>query len=91
MYLGCELSLISPHDTELKHRLKKAWAKFGLFRGELTDKNVPLHLRLKLFDTILTPTVLYGCSSWVMTGTRETLLRSTQMKMLRAVLEEDES
>ena len=31
MYLGRELSLTAAHDTELKHRIKKAWAKFGVF------------------------------------------------------------
>ena len=86
MYLGRALSLTEPHDIELKHRLKKAWAKFGTFKQELTDLTIPLHLRLKLFQSVLTPTVLYGCSSWVMTCTREAALRTTQRKMLRAML-----
>jgi hypothetical protein len=86
MYLGRALSLTETNDVELKHRLKKAWAKFGMLKRELTDKAIPLHLRLKLFHTMVTPTILYGCSSWVMTCARETTLRSTQMKMLRAVL-----
>ena len=86
MYLGRELSLMDTHTVELKHRIKKAWAKFGTFKDELTNKSVPLYLRIKLFNTIMPPTVLYGCGSWVMTGTRERLLRSTQMKMMRAIL-----
>jgi hypothetical protein len=86
LYLGRDLSLTTPHDTELKHRIKKAWAKFGVFRDELTDKGVPLHLRLKLFNAVLTPTVLYGCGCWAMTTIRDTTLRTTQMKMLRCIL-----
>jgi hypothetical protein len=57
MYLGRELSLTTPHDTELRHRMRRCWAKFSVFKSELTDKGVPLHLWLKLFNTVLTPTV----------------------------------
>lgn len=86
MYLGRALSLTNTHEVELKHRIKKAWAKFGIYRQELTDRAIPLHLRLKLFQSVVPPTILYGCSSWVMTVARETLLRSTEMKMLRAIM-----
>jgi hypothetical protein len=84
MYLGRALCLIEPHQTELNHRIK--WAKFGVFRNELTDKSVPLPLRCKLFQSALTPTVLYGGSSWVLTSVMEAQLKSTRMKMLRIVL-----
>ena len=57
-YLGRALSLVDTHDTELQHRIGKAWAKSGFFRNELTDKDVPLHLRLKLFHSVVAPTVL---------------------------------
>ena len=86
MYLGRALSLIDAHDAELKHRIAKAWAKIETYRAELTDKQVPLELRLKLFHSVVTPPVLYRSGSWVMTCTREQALRSTQMKMMRAIL-----
>ena len=86
MYLGRELSLTSPHEVELKHRVRKAWAKFGAFRSELTNKTIPLHLRLKLFSAVITPTILYGSVAWVMTQSRNDILKSTQMKMVRAIL-----
>ena len=34
----------------------------------------------------LTPTILYGCSSWVLTASKEKLLQATQMKMVRSIL-----
>jgi hypothetical protein len=86
MYLGRLLSLSETHNAELNHRIKKGWAKYGMLKQELTDKAVPLHLRLKLFLSVITPTILYGCCSWVMTGAQETMLRTTQMKMLRLIL-----
>ena len=86
MYLGRALSLTDTRDTELAHRIKKGWAKFGTYRQELNDKAVPPHLRLKLCHSVVTPTILYGCCSWVMTTSREAALRATQMKMMRALL-----
>ena len=74
------------HDAELDHRLRKAWTKYSIFKQELTDKAVPISLRLKLFHSVITPTALYGCGSWVMTSARQATLRSAQLKMLRSIL-----
>jgi hypothetical protein len=86
MYLGRSLCMTSPHDAELDHRVRKAWAKFGVFKNELTDKEIPLHLRMKLFHSVVSPTALYGCCSWVMTSARRLKLRRTQLKMMRLIL-----
>ena len=83
MYLGRALSLTDTHGVELANRINKAWAKFGVWKQELTDREVPLQLRLKLFQAVITPTVLYGSGSWVMTDARQAVLQSAQLKMLR--------
>ena len=84
--MGRALCLINTHDVELANRMRKAWAKFGIYKDELTDKAIPLNLRLKLFHSVVTPSAMYGCGSWVMTGTRKATLQSTHLKMLRAIL-----
>ena len=86
MYLGRLLSLTEPHETELQHRTKKAWAKFGAYREELINKDVPLSLRLKLFNSVVSPTMLYGCASWVLTAARKQKLQATQMRMMRTIM-----
>ena len=78
--------MIEPHEVELQHRLNKAWAKFGVYKEELTDKGIPVKLRLKLFHTVVSPTVLYGCSSWVLTARRDHKLKTTQMRMIRCII-----
>ena len=78
MYLGRLLSLTDPHEIELQHRIKKAWAKFAVYREELTNKSVPLKLRMRLFNAVVTPTILYGCCSWVVTASKEKKLQATQ-------------
>ena len=63
-----------------------AWRKFGAHRQVLCDRGYPLNQRLRLFNTVVTPVVLYGSASWTMTKTREQTLRSAQRKMLRSII-----
>ena len=39
MYLGRALTLTSIHATEIEHRLKKAWSKFGANRRTYRQRN----------------------------------------------------
>jgi hypothetical protein len=82
MYLGRKLSLTAVHDTELKHRVAKGWAKFSMYRDELTNRYYSLQQRMRLFSSVVQPSILYGCVSWTMTRQREQLLRTTQRRML---------
>lgn len=86
MYLGRALTLQKTHDAEIQHRMSRAWAKFHVYEKELTDKEYPLKSRMKLFNSVVTPSALYGCGAWTMTKERELLLKTTQRKMLRKVL-----
>ena len=54
--------------------------------GRLGRSKAFSKLRLKLFQSVVTPTVLYGSGSWVMTMARQTKLKSAQFKMLRCIL-----
>lgn len=86
MYLGKLFQHNSLHDVELRHRMGKAWAKFHIFRAELTDKKYDLPGRLRLFKAVVQPTLLYGSVSWTMTRAREQMIRTTQRKMLRRIV-----
>ena len=86
MYLGRALCLRDMHDEELRNRTAKAWAKFSMYKQELTDKKIPIWHRMKLFETLITPTILYGSGCWVMTLGRRQALRTTQRQMMRMIL-----
>ena len=77
MYLGRLLNLRTTHDTEFKHRISKAWGKFAVYKDALTDKNISLHRRLRLLNSVITPSILYGSCTWALTKTDEDKLRST--------------
>ena len=74
------------HETELQHRINEGWAKFAVFRNELTDKHYELEHRMRLFHSTVQPTMLYGCGCWTMTKAREHQIRTTQRRMLRRVI-----
>jgi hypothetical protein len=86
MYLGRSLRLTAMNDEELLNRKTKSWAKFGIYKNELMDKNIPIKDRLKLFDAVVTPTMLYGSGCWAMTTERQRDLRTTQLRMMRMIL-----
>ena len=86
MYLGRLLCLGDLHDTELNNRLSKGWAKFAMYRDELTTPSYSLSQRLRFFKSVVQPSVLYGCVSWTLTRKREQTLRTAQRKMLRQII-----
>ena len=86
MYLGWALSFEATQDKEIHHRINTAWSKFMVMKQELCCKRYSLKARLKLFDAIITPTILYASGTWTMSAYREMLLRSTQRKMLRKII-----
>ena len=73
-YLGRKLTFDDHHNTEIDNRISTAWRKFNAMRDELTNRRYPLHARLRLFDTTITTTALYGCASWTTTTSQTTKL-----------------
>ena len=55
-------------------------------KDELTKKVYSLSDRLRLFDAVVTPAVLYGAETWTLTKEMERTLRTTQRRMLRTIL-----
>jgi len=82
-YLGRKLSLTDTHETEVTHRIAKAWTKFMSYKTELCSKHYALKDRLRLFQATVTGTLLYGSGSWTLTSALEGKLRTTQRRMLR--------
>ena len=87
-YLGKTLvgDLRDRAEVELGHRLQVTWAKFHKHRGVLTNKHVALKLRLKFFDSVLFPTVLFGLATLPLSKSQLPPLDVTQRKMLRTIV-----
>ena len=85
-YLGRQINFGTLHEDELGFRLRAGWAKFAQHKQELISRHYSLNDRLRLFESIITPTVLYGSECWTMTKVMERALQRTQRRMLRMIL-----
>ena len=85
MHLGRMLRLTEMQEEELKNRTSKAWAKYNIHKADLTNDKLPIELRLRLFNATVTPTMMYGSGSWVLTEQMRKDIRTQQRKMLRCI------
>lgn len=72
--------------VEYSHRIRVAWHKFHLHRQSLLNKHVSLKNRLKLFQAVVTPAVLYGLSTLPLTDKQFADLDVVQRRMLRSIV-----
>jgi hypothetical protein len=87
-YLGRYLSgeFVFREVTEINHRIQCAWHKFGLNSSILCNRDIAIHLRLKLFDAIITPTILFGIAILPLSAASLEKIEVVQRKMLRKIV-----
>ena len=63
-YLGSTLSRVV-HIDEVSARIAKASAAFGRLRGSIWDRSgIRLDTKLKVYRSVVLPTLLYACETW---------------------------
>ena len=82
-YLGRQLAVAGYHATELANRVDVGWKAFFEFKAVLYNRGIPVKSRLRLFESVVTPCVLYASGTWTMTVAGELKLRTARRKMLR--------
>ena len=87
-YLGKSLpgDLPSRRQRNLDHRLSCAWMRFHELRHTLLNHKIPVKLRLRLFDAVVSPTVLYSLSTTPLTVSQFARLDGVQRKMMRRIV-----
>ena len=64
-YLGSTLSRVVHIDDEVNARIAKASAAFGRLRGSIWDRSgIRLDTKLKVYRSVVLPTLLYACEIW---------------------------
>ena len=86
-HLGQKISFHHQETTEIKNRIRAAWATFRKYRQELTSKNDMLNHRLRLFDAAISPTICYAAGTWTPNKEHGRMIQSTQRKMLRLIIQ----
>ena len=84
-YLGRKFCFESSCEVELSNRIAASWAAFHRHKGELCSKHYSVYDRLRLFNAVVTPVLLYGSSAWTLTKSMEQSLKVVWRKMLRYV------
>ena len=87
-YLGRKLcgNLRSRNIFELAHRVQIAWMRFHKNRDILMDKHLSIYSRLKFFQAVITPTILFGLTSCAMTKSQICSLDVVQRRMFRNIV-----
>ena len=86
IYFGQRISFYQQETTEIKSRIRAAWATFHKYRQELTSNNCMLKQRLRLFDATVSPTVCCAAGTWAPNKEHERMIQSTPRKMLRLII-----
>ena len=81
-YLGKMLSgnFTERRVADLAYRKKCAWNKFRKF------KHISLRLRLKFFDSVISPTILFGLATTALPKSEISKLDSLRRRMLRHIV-----
>ena len=72
--------------VEINHRIQSAWYKYSLHARILTNQNISVKLRLKLFDAVVTPSILFGLAAIPMHQMALEKIAVTQRKMIRKIV-----
>ena len=70
----------------MKHRIHIAWMKFNQHRETLLNRHVSLKLRLKFFDSIISPAILFGLTTVPLSAAQLSKLDIVRRRMLRSIV-----
>ena len=82
-YLGSKIADDGTEDSDIAHRISVGWMKWRSLTGVMCDKRMPLHLKGKIYKTVIRPALLYGSECRATTKTHIRKLEVTEMRMLR--------
>ena len=74
-------------DDEANARIAKASAEFGRLRGIVWDRSgIRLYTKLKVYETVVLPTLLYACETWTVYQRNAKRLNHFHTSCLRKLL-----
>ena len=85
-YLGSTIDRGGGASKDVENRVTKAWSKWRELSGVICDKKIPTKLKLLVYQTVIRPTLLYGCETWPMSVKDEKRMATTEMRMVRRAM-----
>ena len=85
-YLGRLLTPGNEMTREIDERITAGWKRFGQYNTFLKDQKMPICLKRKIMNTVITPAMTYGAETWSLTKRQKEKLAVAQRSMERAML-----
>jgi len=63
-YLGSIIQKDGEIDSDVNYKIQAGWLKWRSATGVLCDRNIPLWLKEKFYQTAIRPALLYGTECW---------------------------
>jgi hypothetical protein len=86
-YLGTTLTDQNCMHEEIKSRLNSGNACYHSVQSLLSSRLLSRNVKVKIYNTIILPVVLYGCETWSLTLREEHGLRVFENRVLRGIFE----
>jgi len=84
-YLGDMLSVDGDADAAVETRIRIGWNKFRQLVPLLTNKNISLIVRGRLYSSCVQSSMLHGSETWPIKKENEVALQQAEMRMVRWV------
>ena len=85
-YLGTMVSSDGLGDEEIEQRVGAAAKVVGAMRKEVLERRELMKkIKLRVFNVMVMPTLIYGCETWIMQRRHESKLQASEMMFLRSV------
>ena len=86
-YLGSNISRDGSLDIEIDTRISKASQILDSLHNRVLSKyNIRLSMKLKVYNTMVLPSLLYGCETWTLYHRHIKKLELFHMRTLRSIL-----
>jgi len=82
-YLGDMLSVDGDADAAVENRIRIGWNKFIQLVPLLTNKNISLKVRGRLYSSCVQSSMLHGSETWPIRKENEVALQRAEMRMVR--------
>ena len=85
-YLGVMISGDGRMEEEVRSRIGKAARVIGALNEPVWKrKELSRRTKLKVYNAIVVPTLMYGSETWVLNKPQESAIQATEMRVLRRI------
>ncbi|KAJ4426305.1 hypothetical protein ANN_27119 [Periplaneta americana] len=84
-YLGATVTNINDTREEIKNRINMGNACYYSVEKILSSSLLSKNLKVRIYNTVILPVVLYGCETWSLTLREQHRLRVFENKVLRKI------